>query len=156
MATSNTQDIRPLDKSFALAIAVLRERVRELPEEDRNDLCELTQILISADSEEDVESAVNAMNEIMDQAQVQLQEFVLPDSPDGLLAEWLTFFSGQLRDLRKEAGMTQEDLAKKSGLPQSHISRLENGMHSPSSTTIKKLAEAIGVSTASFDSPASP
>jgi transcriptional regulator with XRE-family HTH domain len=39
--------------------------------------------------------------------------------------------------------MTQVELAQRSSLPQSHISRLEAGKHSPTQTTLEKLAQAL-------------
>lgn len=49
---------------------------------------------------------------------------------------------------RKEAKMTQEDIAKKMGVSGPVISRLENalvtGKHSPSIATIRKYATAMG------------
>ncbi len=44
-----------------------------------------------------------------------------------------------LRLLRKRFFMTQTQLAEKSGLPQSFISKLERGMQQPSLETLKKL-----------------
>ncbi|MDM8008608.1 MAG: helix-turn-helix transcriptional regulator [Phycisphaerae bacterium] len=41
--------------------------------------------------------------------------------------------------------MVKKALASKSGLPQSHISRLEAGRHSPSHKTLEKLASALAV-----------
>jgi transcriptional regulator with XRE-family HTH domain len=49
------------------------------------------------------------------------------------------------------AQLTQEQLAAKSGLPQSHISRIENAKHSPSLATLQKIAAALGVPVERFD-----
>ena len=57
----------------------------------------------------------------------------------------------RLKRLRAAASLTQEQLAKKSGLPQSHISRLEAAQHSPSFKTVTKLAEALDVSIDDLD-----
>lgn len=57
----------------------------------------------------------------------------------------------QIAMKRAERGMTQEQLAEKSGLPQSHICRLETGKHTPTSLTIKKIADALEVSPESLD-----
>lgn len=50
-----------------------------------------------------------------------------------------------IKRIRVEKGLKQTDLAKQSGLPQSHISRLEAGVHSPSLKTIEKVAKALGI-----------
>jgi len=52
----------------------------------------------------------------------------------------------KLYDLRMDKMLTQEELAIKSGLSVSQISRLENGKHPPRFSTIKKLARALNVS----------
>ncbi len=51
-----------------------------------------------------------------------------------------------IREIRESQGMTQEMLAEKSGLPQSHISRLECGKHTPTDLTIEKISAALNVS----------
>lgn len=49
---------------------------------------------------------------------------------------------------RKEANMTQEDIAKRMGVSAPVVSRLENalitGKHSPSLATLRKYAAAMG------------
>lgn len=56
-----------------------------------------------------------------------------------------------LKKLRLERGMSQEELAQKAGLKQSHVSRLEAGVHTPSDLTIQRLANALGVSPTALD-----
>ena len=51
---------------------------------------------------------------------------------------------GQLIKAREEAGLTQKDLARLSGLAQSNISNIENGSNRPTITTLKKIADALG------------
>jgi DNA-binding XRE family transcriptional regulator len=48
-----------------------------------------------------------------------------------------------IRKRRGELQMTQAELAAKAGLPQSHISRLEDGQHAPTAKTIERLAKAL-------------
>ncbi len=48
-------------------------------------------------------------------------------------------------DLRMRAGWTQEDLARESGVPAATISRLENNERTPRFSTIRKLADPLGV-----------
>ena len=45
---------------------------------------------------------------------------------------------------RKENGLTQKELAARTGITQADISRLENGEANPSLKTIKRLAAAFG------------
>lgn len=50
-----------------------------------------------------------------------------------------------LIDARTKMNMTQKELAKRSGVKQSNISRIEKGNNSPNITTLKKLAEGLGL-----------
>lgn len=52
-----------------------------------------------------------------------------------------------LRDMRTQSGLTQDELAAKSGLSQTQISKLESGeIRNPGMRTLRKLADALGVS----------
>lgn len=50
-----------------------------------------------------------------------------------------------LIDERKKAGLTQVAVARRMGVPQSVIGRLESGAHSPTLTTLSRYAEAVGI-----------
>jgi transcriptional regulator with XRE-family HTH domain len=51
-----------------------------------------------------------------------------------------------LRDMRETAGLTQDELAAKSGLSQTQISQLELGkIPNPGTRTLRRLADALGV-----------
>jgi ribosome-binding protein aMBF1 (putative translation factor) len=45
---------------------------------------------------------------------------------------------------RADAGLTQEDLARRMGTTQSAVARLEGGKSHPSTTTLAKFAKATG------------
>lgn len=45
---------------------------------------------------------------------------------------------------RIEAGMTQKELAEKTGIRQSNLSRIENGTSSPTVSTLARIAEGMG------------
>lgn len=47
---------------------------------------------------------------------------------------------------RKKAGITQEELAKKTGIPQSRISEFESGNRSMNSNNLDKIFEALEIS----------
>lgn len=49
-----------------------------------------------------------------------------------------------LLDARLESGITQQELAKRSGIAQGDISKIERGNGNPSIKTLKKLADAMG------------
>lgn len=48
-------------------------------------------------------------------------------------------------DARKSAGLTQKELAEKTGIAQGDISRLETGSANPSLKTLQRLAEGMGM-----------
>ena len=47
-------------------------------------------------------------------------------------------------NVRSEAGFTQKELAHKSGLTQSNISKIEKGEIHPTIDSLKKIADAVG------------
>lgn len=50
-----------------------------------------------------------------------------------------------LRNARTASGLTQEELAERSGFSQQYISELENGRRNPTIVSIYELAQALGV-----------
>ena len=61
-------------------------------------------------------------------------------------AEAEAFYSGQLlRNVRKEAGMTQAEVAGKIGANKSYISRIENGQVVPTATSFFRIVAAMGM-----------
>ena len=54
----------------------------------------------------------------------------------------------EVRDLvistRSAANLTQKQLAQRSGVSQSNISKIENGNYHPSLSTLKRIADALG------------
>lgn len=51
----------------------------------------------------------------------------------------------RLRALRVAAGLTQAELARRTGIHRPNIARVEAGRHTPSLETLSRLADAIGV-----------
>ena len=50
----------------------------------------------------------------------------------------------RISDLRKQRGMTQQDLADITGNQRNHISRIEGGKYSVGFDTLQAIAEALG------------
>jgi transcriptional regulator with XRE-family HTH domain len=48
-----------------------------------------------------------------------------------------------LRAARKKLGLTQEDVAQRSGVQAGEISRIERGQRDPQISTVEKLADAV-------------
>lgn len=56
-------------------------------------------------------------------------------------------FTAKLKEARKKAGLTQQEVADKLNTSQSNITKYETGALEPNIETIKKLAEIYKVST---------
>ena len=61
---------------------------------------------------------------------------------DALEAEYAIIQS--IIDARKIAGITQKELAERTGINQADISKLENGNGNPSLRTLQRLAAGLG------------
>lgn len=132
----------------AAAIATVVSRMVQLDDQDQQDLFDCVKDLASIQSESDVQETFKTILEILE-----------PPSTSDLVGEteaagdrdrvdddrWLGWISNRIRDARRERRMTQQALAAATGLPQSHISRLEGGKHSPSRKTLERIADALGV-----------
>ncbi len=58
---------------------------------------------------------------------------------------WEEYNAQILLDARKEAGMTQSELADKIGTDKSYISRVERGLTIPSISTFYRMVSAMGL-----------
>ena len=122
-----------------------KKKMAELPQEDREDFRELWNGMFSTEDPEELESISAAMREILENKPATVQLMAIAAEPHEKLGKWIDRVASKIRDCRVNAGLTQEKLAELSGLPQSHISRLEAGKHSPSHMTLKKIANALGI-----------
>ena len=61
------------------------------------------------------------------------------------MAETLEGFAQRLRELRKNKNLSQTELGQLAGLHYTHIGRFERGTSRPSGDTLKRLADALGV-----------
>jgi transcriptional regulator with XRE-family HTH domain len=53
-------------------------------------------------------------------------------------------FGRALSEFRRQRGLTQEELAFRSGVHVTYVSQLERGLKSPSLATVEALAHALG------------
>lgn len=134
------------------AIATVVARMVQLNSKDQEYLFECVKDLATIKSREDAEDTLKTIIEILESnnGNVVCQEKLEREAPKAEYESWLVWISQKLRDARERNGMTQQQLAEKSGIPQSHISRLEGGKHSPSHKTLNKLALALGVDSKQF------
>lgn len=61
------------------------------------------------------------------------------------------YIGGQIAVLRKRQNLSQPQLAKRAGVEQADISRIERGIGNPTEDTLARLAEALGVELALVD-----
>ena len=54
-------------------------------------------------------------------------------------------FGKRVRALRKQAGLSQEELAARTEISVDFVSLIERGINAPSFDTLEKLAKALGV-----------
>ena len=66
----------------------------------------------------------------------EINEFVIGDEEFALICKYIK--------IRYESKMSQRDLAKKIGIAQSTIARMEKNMHSMSISNFTKLLSALG------------
>lgn len=53
--------------------------------------------------------------------------------------------AANIRRLRRQAGLTQEQLAAKAGISTQHLSKVERNASSPTIKTVTALAESLGI-----------
>lgn len=61
------------------------------------------------------------------------------------MAETPEGFAQRLRELRKNKNLSQTELGQLAGLHYTHIGRFERGTSRPSGDTLKRVADALGV-----------
>lgn len=156
MATELGHRLRPMgmeEQLVTMAVTVVMDRIGRLTKEDRDDLFALVKELACATTDEDRIGIRDTMVEILDGRSGAVEPADLADAspPPERMHKWVDWVSKKIRDARTEAGLTQEQLAEKTGLPQSHISRIENARHSPARATIEKIANALNKPVTFFD-----
>ena len=88
-------------------------------------------------------------NEIKSYSAVLDKKYDAPGTETRLAAEERAFayFTGQIiEEARKNAKLTQDELAKRVGSNKSYISRIENGKTEPKVSTFYRIAAALGLS----------
>lgn len=147
---------------FLGMIRDLFSRIRTLSAEDRLDIMDL---MIDWATNDDPEQGIKNLGLIMAISHGEANDDVTPTvmplehekSTNGdvpkIIEDRKGWVAHQIKELRDKKGWTQQELADVTDLPQSHISRLENKEHSPSTRTIEKLAKAFGVSPKVIDHP---
>jgi len=149
----NEKELDCVDKFAATALGVVLNRIEQLSKEDRDDMFEAFLSLKKDSSSENRDAVQATFEEILGQTEIKIVEEEIGVAAQS--SNWSDFVSRKLLELRKQAGMTQKDVAEAAKMQQSHICRIERREISPSQKTIKRLAIALGVSVCVFDPSAS-
>ena len=73
------------------------------------------------------------------------KKILLPDRPKAILADYLRELGRHVRNLRRQAGWTQEQLAKVTGLTRAYIVAVEGGKQNVSMDVVIRVANGLGV-----------
>lgn len=134
---------------------VALERILSLNDKKRARLIELVGLYDASDDCDEKKGIENAVAEILFRRAGDLIAEPLDDAggSDGKqrLAKHREYVANQIIKHRVQAGWSQEELAERAGLPQSHISRLERRVHAPTHLTLQKLASAFGIAVSLLD-----
>lgn len=87
-------------------------------------------------------------NMLIDISEELEKEFGAPGTPERAKfdEDAYAFYTGQiLLEARKEAKVTQSELAKRINSTKSYISRIENGIINPSAATFYRIINALGL-----------
>ncbi|MEP2987911.1 MAG: helix-turn-helix transcriptional regulator [Parasphingorhabdus sp.] len=61
------------------------------------------------------------------------------------MRDWKAHVGGNIRRYRKEAALTQEQLAEKAQIDFTYVSGIETGKRNPSLMVMVRISEALGV-----------
>ena len=158
MATAS-KDISKADfspNSFGhedIATAFLLDRIKNLSKEAASDLVSLGEDIATCQDQETYIAILDAMREIIFPELIGKVNYGVAgtSAPTEKFQKYKSFLGNRIVELRKASGMTQGELAEKTGLTQSHVSRLEKGQHSPSRKTLEKIASAFGMEVSELD-----
>jgi len=156
---SNTRNSQggPYERHLGLlSTSVVLERLATLSPEDQADYEQLQQEYRKAESQADRQEILLAMVEIMldepaEGASIESIEREGRSTLEGAAAadrleREAKVFGSNVKRIRGQSGLTQSALADAANMTQPQISYLERGEHRPQESTVKKLAEALGVS----------
>jgi len=73
------------------------------------------------------------------------KKILAPDKPKAILADYLRELGRRVRDLRQQAGWTQEQLAKATRLTRAYIVAVEGGKQNVSMDVVIRVANGLGV-----------
>ena len=131
------------------------DRILRLRPTQRKRILQLIELYQAAASQREGIEIREALEEILlrDPGTLTATAIELEQSKDArkALGRHRAYVGAQIKKGRQRLGISQEELAKRAGIPQSHVCRLETGKHAPTYRTIEKLAQALGITPAKLD-----
>lgn len=59
--------------------------------------------------------------------------------------DFLKWFGGRLREIRRQKGLSQEELAELAGIDRTYVGGVERGERNLSVLNVKRLSDALGI-----------
>ncbi|WP_428939680.1 helix-turn-helix domain-containing protein [Fontivita pretiosa] len=120
--------------------------IKQLPAEQFNDLQELLTLYRQSHDDRERAEIEQAIKELVSDG--RLTETVDPTKEiTAQVRQKLRLYQAKvgtaIRRRRESMNLTQAELARKTGIPQSHISRLEKGLHRATWRTMRRIAKAL-------------
>jgi len=144
-------DVGPAD----VIVTWLLQRFKELPNESLKDIVSLMEMITNRETApEERDEIYETIREILFPqliGKVCMGSFGQAEQIPGKVERRTNWIGNKVKTRREEKGFTQTELAKKSGLRQPQISRLEADVHSPSFKTLEKIAVALDITVGDLD-----
>ncbi len=133
-------------KGFDPAVKSILERIKTFSQHDRTEFATLLLKVHETDDQEEYESLVRALEEIWEQKPIVAEAFSLDEQPmsEGL-KKWTTHVARRIKELREQAGMSIDALAKAADLPAEYVGLVEEAQESASNLALSKIANALHV-----------
>ena len=145
----------------ARAVRQISNLVKSHPNRDQELFMKAFLLRIKTSDKEEEAEALRTMIEILrdngcdksaQAAMLMLPAISSEDPPKNKrLRAWADFVAAAVKRLREDKGWSQDKLAEEANIGQSHICRIERGVHAPSGKTIRRLAKALGVEPGKLD-----
>lgn len=140
-------------RELALLIQLTVERMCQLPGEDVQDLVDLRMAYSKASDDEERDEIMSLMEDIFHGEREDIGEARplskhVDHQANRKLALWV---GSEVARLRQAKGWTQGQLGDAAGIPQPHVSKIENGVYYATEKTRTKLAQALGVDPSVLD-----
>jgi ribosome-binding protein aMBF1 (putative translation factor) len=133
----------------------LLDRILTLRPAQQRKILQLIKLHQEAASPRESEEIGEVLAEILFRDSQDMAATPIGDEPSANAGETLRkhrmYVATQIKKRRRQLKMSQQDLAARAGIPQSHVCRLETGKHAPTYLTIEKLANALDVAPSQLD-----